>query len=872
MSGSSRKKVQAPSTIEAIRMASASVLGVSTSRGNPLGSAIGSGSMMEQNSQAVAMNISSLIFAIRNALRKTEGLELLSLEWNLDRAQGSEVLPEQLSIAGAISNEVSSHVCVLSWEEGIVDPFKIDSHMQRLSKKIADVEAAVINNNIDYETDGMAILGKFVDRLNSVVFVEMMDRQFKSSWDSIQLKPENIDEEIVIELQYRDDFTTLPPGMTILERTDLRFEFPQLSEIDTIHHFKQRILTPLAIETISSSIPNTGRAILSELNTCAYGIEEVDIVRASIVALVRFLGSERAEIRELDSLKKRTNEFATLLADTVDSFEVIIEQHVGSGLTLSLSEHKSKLNSEIESDKTRFDGFKVEFAKDLVSYMMESVEREFPVDDKLRAWQLKSTMRYFVVHAKKVSQYFVLDLQQYLIVGATRRAIFETMAAFRDEMSNQEMGPTETMLFYKFFDDLHCQLNAVIGKKAFEGSKHDHPAELISVIVNDIQESFEKVDAWALIKFSDVAQIVRSEIESNHSTGVKEGSATLSETGIALQNLLSDFETLVADVVPDVADYLLSKALISEAIDAVLDEAFDLAEALLSIIEQQSEKPEMWKTEARLWVEDFRIQGMDDNLSSKLMDFLQFIHDKAGRRGTARSIVERIASEANVREQEYQILVQNWEQERQEIEAENAKIRVHNEKRDALIQQAQSQFKEETTEYESIQEKRRLAQASLDSTGVIIPDKPNAPRGMELRIAEVDAEYAPGLSERPIPPKPEMSQETFLYIELRDTITKTLSMMNKSQEKMEAIFLERLKQLQSEGLTATETISLSIDDELLEYLMSSVIRGLSRLLPRPTRAYLRNPDSPDIIYVVTYEHRGSELTIKIGGSKIGGAV
>jgi len=872
MSGPSRKKVQAPSTIEAIRMASASVLGVSTSRGNPLGSAIGSGSMMEQNSQAVAMNISPLIFTIRDALRKTEGLELLSLEWNLDRAQGSEVLPEQLSIASALSNEVSSHVCVLSWEEGIVDPFKIDSHMRGLSKKIADVENAVVNSNLDYETDGMAVLGKFVDRLNSVVFVEMMDRQFKGSWDSIQLKPENIDEEAVIKLQYRDDFTTLPPGMTILERTDLRFDSPQLSEIDNIHHFKRRILTPLAIEMISLSVANTGRAILSELNTCAYGIEEVDIVRASIAALIRFLGSERAEIRELDSLKKRTNEFASLLTDTVDSFEMIIEQHVGSGLKLSLSEHKSKLNSEIESDKTRFDGFTIELAKDLVSYMMESVEREFPVDDKLRAWQLKSTMRYFVAHAKKVSQYFVLDLHQYLIVGATRRAIFETMRAFRDEMSSQEMGPTETMLFYKFFDDLYSQLNAVIGKKAFEGSKQDHPAELISVIVSDIQESFEKVDAWALINFGDVAQVVRSEIETNHSAGVMDGSATLSETGISLQNLLSDFETLVADVMPDVADHLLSKALISKAIVAVLDEAFDLAEALLSIIDQQSEKPEMWRTEARLWVEDFRVQGSDDNLSTKLMDFLQFIHDKVGRRGTARSIVERIASEANVREQEYQILVKEWEQEREVIEAENAKIRAHNEKRDALLQQAQSQFREETAEYESIQEKRRLAQASLDSTGITIPEKPSAPRSMESRIVEIDAEYPSDLSERPIPPKPEISQETLLYIELRDTMTKKLSMMNESQEKMEAIFLERLKQLQSKGSTATETISLSIGDEFLEYLMDSVIRGLSRLLPRPTRAYLRNPDFPDIIYVVTYEQRGTELTIRIGGSKMGGAV
>jgi hypothetical protein len=872
MSGLSRKKVQSPSTIEAIRMASASVLGVSTSHGNPLGSAIGSGSMMEQNSEAVAMNISPLIFAIRDTLRKTEGLEILALEWNLDRAQGSEVLPEQLSIAGALSNEVSSHVCVLSWDEGIVDPFKIDSHMQGLSKKIADVEAAVVNNNLDYETDGMAILDKFVDRLNSVVFVEMMDRQFKGSWDSIQLKSQNIDEEAVIKLQYRDDFTTLPPGMTILERTDLRFDSPQLSEIDKVHYFKRRILTPLAIETLSSSVANTGRAILSELNTYAYGIEEVDIVRASIAALVRFLGSERAEIRELDSLKKRTNEFASLLTETVDSFEVVIEQHVGSGLTLSLSEHKSKLNSEIESDKTRFDGFKVELAKDLVSHMMESVEREFPIDDELRAWQLKSTMRYFVAYAKKVSQYFVLDLQQYLIVGATRRAIFETMRVFRDEMSNQEMGPTETMLFYKFFDDLYSQLNAVIGKKAFEGSKQDHPAELISVIVSDIQESFEKVDAWALISFGDVAQVVGSEIENNHSTGVSEGSATLSETGIALQNLLSDFETLVADVVPDVADHLLSKALISEAIDAVLDEAVDLAEALLSIIDQQSEKPEIWKTEARLWVEDFRIQETDETLSTKLMDFLQFIHDKAGRRGTARSIVERIASEANVREQEYQILVQEWEQERQVAKAENARIRAHNEKRDALLQQAQSQFTEETTEYESIQEKRRLAQVSLDSTGITIPDKPDPPRSMESRTAEIDAEYSPSLSEHPIPPKPAPSQEMLLYTELRDTMTKKLSMMNESQEKMEAIFLEKLKQLQSEGLAATETISLSIGDDFLEYLMVLVIRGLSRLLPRPTRAYLRYSDSPDFIYLVTYEQRGSELTVRIGGSKIGGAV
>jgi len=44
------RKADAPSTVEAIRMASASVIGTTTNLGYPLGSAVGAGSMMEENS------------------------------------------------------------------------------------------------------------------------------------------------------------------------------------------------------------------------------------------------------------------------------------------------------------------------------------------------------------------------------------------------------------------------------------------------------------------------------------------------------------------------------------------------------------------------------------------------------------------------------------------------------------------------------------------------------------------------------------------------------------------------------------------------------------------------------------------------------
>ncbi|MHA2222807.1 MAG: hypothetical protein ACXAAO_12220, partial [Candidatus Thorarchaeota archaeon] len=169
---SDRRDVQITSTVEAIRMASASVLGTSTGMGYPIGSAIGTGNMLEQHSETVSMNIAPLIFSVRDTLMSSEGLELLSIEWDLDRTPGPDVLPEQLVVAGGRDGGVGSHVCVLSWENGVVDPFKIDQYMQVLSKKIADVESAVINNELNYELDGLAILRDFANRLNSVLFVD----------------------------------------------------------------------------------------------------------------------------------------------------------------------------------------------------------------------------------------------------------------------------------------------------------------------------------------------------------------------------------------------------------------------------------------------------------------------------------------------------------------------------------------------------------------------------------------------------------------------------------------------------------------------------------------------------------------------------
>jgi len=134
-----KREVQTPSTVEAIRMASASILGTTTSRGYPIGSATGSGSMMEENSETVALSVTPLIFSLRDEMKASENLELLSLEWDLERVQNEEVLPEHLIISGGRSGDVAAHVCALSWETGVIDPFRMDSYISTVAKKISDI-------------------------------------------------------------------------------------------------------------------------------------------------------------------------------------------------------------------------------------------------------------------------------------------------------------------------------------------------------------------------------------------------------------------------------------------------------------------------------------------------------------------------------------------------------------------------------------------------------------------------------------------------------------------------------------------------------------------------------------------------------------
>ncbi len=862
MSGKKRG-LQTPSTVEAIRMASASILGTTTGKGYPLGSAIGTGSKMEENSEDVALRITPLIFSLHDELLSSENLELLSIEWDLEGGHGQEVLPEHLIITGGKFGDVSSHICALSWEKGIIDPFKMDSYISGVAKKLSDIERAIIVNSLEYETDGIMILKRFSDRFNSVTFVEMLDRQFQETWESQKVKVENVDIETVLKYEYRDDFASNPPGPRIQRRKSAEFMMPDANENELVLHLQHRLLSPKGLEAIASRIPDMGRNILAELNEYAYSIEEVDIARAGIAALVSFLGKEEVTLSELSYLASQTGEFSEAMSDTVDALAEVLEQHATSGSRFTIDEHQQALLSLLENQSDYLNPLQIAFGKALLEHLAKSIRREFPTAEVIRAWELKATLSYFVAFARRVLGYISRELQQFLQLSSVHSIMRQTLQEFKDEAEGEISDPTELMLFHKFYSELYSLLNAIIDRKSYEGFERKPIEVLVDEITNEVSGAFKSIDVWELIGFGDLAEIARTEIQSRSDS---ESQAVSNET---LLSLLSDYEKFVTETLPDVAETFLSKHFLTAVIDTMSETEDGLIAIIRRLIDAESEKPDEWRKEAELWLSQLGAL-IDESmpLSEKLFTLIKLAYMQLGEGVSPDSVIERIQEDTNDLETAYNEEVEKWVETCRQIDRENEPIRENNEKREAKLVEAVKSFEAEMKQYEEALEshKHLLAAHQLEADGSSPPPpSPEKPESLESRRARIDKEF-PEMVEKQKPPKPEPSERLIIHAALRDLLKESFEKMKRSQERMEQVLTLRLRALRAEGAKMAEGLTIGISTGFLEFLMNSEIRKLGQLLPRVKRAYLRDTDDPSLVYLVTYEFRGNMLSVSIGNN------
>ena len=601
-------------------------------------------------------------------------------------------------------------------------------------------------------------------------------------------------------------------------------------------------------------VPEAGQALLNELNYYAYAIEESEVVEGFVNALKGFLSQSEVALADIDALRPRIDEFVKNLGESVNALEHIIEVHLSSGQSLTVEDHKRALSSAVSENSDISSGIKNILAMDLVERIMNSVSREFYGSGEIRAWELKSTIRYAITYATKVSQYFSKELNRYLVTNAAKKAFSTALRDFQ--------------------------------KETIQGSDYSDFKQLMDGVTRKLIESFKTIDVWNLIGFENVADIARKEITLKYSVADSE---ELTEHGAALMTLLDEFQNLVSDIIPDVADTLLSKPLIRRIIDKMLSEETNLITELESAVVAAGERPDEWKKEALEWVESFK-KALDDSMTDPqaLLTVLNSIHEIVGETVTPSAMVNRAKYEADLREQEYLARVQVWENECQVIEVENDAIRAHNAKREELLTQKTQQYEARVREYEialkdfseklerhRADEAAKVAEANAASEipGTIAPTltqtppplEPVKPLAIDAELHEIRTRY-PVKEEKQHPPKPNPDPSLKYYIELRDLLQSKLDHLREREKDMEATFAKKVLRLQAEGISAASMIKVDIGDEFVEYLMDSKVRGLGKLLPRVARMYLRDPKEEGLLYLVTYEHHAGELTVSVGST------
>jgi hypothetical protein len=437
-----------------------------------------------------------------------------------------------------------------------------------------------------------------------------------------------------------------------------------------------------------------------------------------------------------------------------------------------------------------------------------------------------------------------------------------TLQTFRAESEADGMGPTDLSLFQKFYAELYSLLTAIIDRKSFEESGASRIEALVESITQDISDEFKKIDLWDLIDFTDLAEIARIEIENYESdTNV---------TKETLAALLERFDTFVSETLPDVGDTLLSRNVFVKAINAFESENQDLPTFLKTLISLETEKPDEWMNEANFWAEELsgRIEeGMP--FSNQLHTFLELAYDRLGEGATPESVLERIRTATTRFEQEYKNQVVEWEKTCQQIDQDNIPIKENNAKRSELIAEALREYEKDTTSYEealtAYNQLMTEYESQVSPTTMQKPVEPIPPESLESRKMKIDADY-PEKTEILHPPKPEQSEETLSYIALRDILDNRFTNMIRSQLQMEQVFTLKLRALKAEGARIAEDIAIGISTEFLEYLMNASLRKLGRLLPRAKRAYLRDPDDPRLVYLVTFEFLEEDLLVSVGNN------
>ncbi len=865
------RKISSPSTVEEIRRASAAILGYTTRNGASIGGARGAGRELSNRANDVVMSISSIFNMIYDSLLKSAQYELESIEWKIMSESSHSIIPETLLLTRGSSVESSGFLTVLEWERGIVDPRKLILDGDAITRKMNDIDIASEVSGLSDEQK-QSVLSTFADRFATIIYSNVMDREYQEDYDSKKLRISDVDVDLEVRGTYLEDYS-FRPAASILEKIDqIKLIDPFNVPSKTLQHLRTRLFGLGAIQNLAIYVPSAGREILDFINKYSYTQEEIDVIKIAIEGFMRYIDFSNLNLKNINTYVNAANEFAEELKMAIESFKDLAEEHLRSGFEGSPDEHITKLQNEIKSRGSEFDGVKRGIALLLAQTFIKSY-KVLDESNKFKAWQLKGTLIYLTSYAQKVASYFPFEIKRFLIMSMTKSIIdniVNEIVIESDDTSSVSDIISERLKNY--FDE---NIFSELGRVDYYGNFDKDPVEISLEILSRVFDKLNKLKIDDLITLEEFVDISLEKIENDKSIVDRPG-VSASDIEDA-KRLLNEIKSRLGGISPYLLDLLSSRETISKLLDLNMNigNSSEFASAM-SIVSQDFDISESESHDIQNLLSIFGKMNIDGDIVQILNEWISFVKKSSEQIITLEETVSPIVEKAKLLRTTYDKMIKSWEEEVQKVQEENERRRWTREKEiQQIYENAMKKAMEEKKKLSvELQQAKDLYQAQVRAAleiGEEPPPQPEFPDPSSIHIPTLDEirlSYVipDNLKDLPLPPEPRPPERLFTFEIIADVIGSLYNEISSERVKIQRKIEENIKALKDKTLPILSELGLTSKDDMIESIIEHGAKALGNLYVQCSIVRLRDKNDQSLKYIIEYEFKDGIMIMRAGNN------
>ncbi|MEM1722719.1 MAG: hypothetical protein QXK43_03040 [Candidatus Jordarchaeales archaeon] len=592
------------STVEAIRLADFSVLGCSIDK-DAFGFSVGPLGLSGRDARMLASKVAEAIHMLNSLLLEESGVKLKYAEFELtSRERGN--FPEAMVLVTGGEEEASNFMMLLEHEKGLVDVFKLMDVADEILNKLSDVKLACKASGLS-ENDEKNVIQKFVERFARKMYAEVSQRKYREKYARDLLTHLNITSGLTVEGRLETDYSAKEPRYNLLvEKTSLE---PVAGNLEYLESF---IFTKTALEVLANDVALIGAKILSLIND--YTLDEVEdgvVTRLADAFWSRVkLGSQ-----SLEELLEEVKSFMDEARNALDSVKKGIDSILYAGERKQIEKHLESINET---------GLASCFKEVLVAFLSRKASSE-----DVWGWQLKEELTYFLDHAERGLKNFERATSAFIFASAEKRAVKDILSDY----IRQIVDPVRKTILNVYLEKTGKMLENFIEERSLTVPLKWDVNTLKSRIKDDLSLHLELRFRLPLVELLNIAF---------SSTLLEVGS----ETREAIEETYREIKEYVSEVVPGLADYLLShnvlKVFLEQNRDVNSPELF--SQRYFDFISSDVKEYPKWEKMAKIWLESFpsSVKGAVDvcKLAAEFVKFINKLRDEGTSTEKARELIE----------------------------------------------------------------------------------------------------------------------------------------------------------------------------------------------------------------------------------------